>query len=474
MKIKNVQEKDDLQLHNKKTKLKEKGITLIALVVTIIILLILAGVTLSLATSGNGLFSRARNAADSYKKAQDDEEKLMENLTKEMDKISPKNVVTFVSDEKGNKIPIPEGFYYIGGNIDTGVVISDIKEDDLNNSKHGNQFVWIPCTAEEYEDAVNDVMEKNWSNNQLYRDNGDSSSEIKTEGTGDGLGWHDNYSGNENKKIKETYTTPDITVSWENDQPTIAKESLEKYKGFYVGRYEAGVPEEAPFHYNKTEGKYISTGRGTSTETSIISNLRPVSQKGVQVWTLITQPNAKMVAENMYKDETKGANSYLIDNTAWNVVCNKFNDVLGTSNTEKSITNSSQLGNYYNNKSTDYTKLDVLWALHKWSDHWISPEQYQKGNIQETDLPKEYGKSGIELATGSSEDFKIYNIYDMAGNCMEWTTGHNIKNGNMYTASRGGTFNGGGNEGPVTFGRGDDCFDWYYSWTGFRVVLYIK
>ena len=52
---------------------KQKGITLIALVVTIVILLILAGVTINMALSENGLFSKARNAADQYKKAQDDE-----------------------------------------------------------------------------------------------------------------------------------------------------------------------------------------------------------------------------------------------------------------------------------------------------------------------------------------------------------------------------------------------------------------
>ena len=69
MKCNELQEKENvnLQLKNKKKqKLKEKGITLIALVVTIIILLILAGVTLNMALSGDGLFSKARQAADEY------------------------------------------------------------------------------------------------------------------------------------------------------------------------------------------------------------------------------------------------------------------------------------------------------------------------------------------------------------------------------------------------------------------------
>ena len=72
MKIKKIQD------------LKEKGITLIALVVTIIILLILAGVTLNMAINGDGLFSRARNAADKYKKAQKDEQDLISEIGKEM------------------------------------------------------------------------------------------------------------------------------------------------------------------------------------------------------------------------------------------------------------------------------------------------------------------------------------------------------------------------------------------------------
>ena len=63
---------------------KQRGITLIALVVTIIILLILAGVTLNMALSGDGLFSRARNATDKYKKAQEDEAELISDIAKEM------------------------------------------------------------------------------------------------------------------------------------------------------------------------------------------------------------------------------------------------------------------------------------------------------------------------------------------------------------------------------------------------------
>ena len=65
---------------DKKKSLQEKGITLIALVVTIIILLILAGVTLNMALSQNGLFSKTQEAAEKYKQAQEDEEIEIEKI----------------------------------------------------------------------------------------------------------------------------------------------------------------------------------------------------------------------------------------------------------------------------------------------------------------------------------------------------------------------------------------------------------
>ena len=63
-------------------ELKEKGITLIALVITIIILLILVGITISQVFGDNGLFQRTRQAVEKYKAEQTDEEMSLEELEK--------------------------------------------------------------------------------------------------------------------------------------------------------------------------------------------------------------------------------------------------------------------------------------------------------------------------------------------------------------------------------------------------------
>ena len=70
----------------KKTSRSEKGITLIALIVTIIVLLILAGVTISMATSGSGVFGRAKNAANNYRVAAKDENDALDSYSSEIEK----------------------------------------------------------------------------------------------------------------------------------------------------------------------------------------------------------------------------------------------------------------------------------------------------------------------------------------------------------------------------------------------------
>ena len=49
-----------------------------------------------------------------------------------------------IKEVTSENVPIPEGFYYVGGTKDTGLVISDVEGDDLDNTLQGNQFVWVP------------------------------------------------------------------------------------------------------------------------------------------------------------------------------------------------------------------------------------------------------------------------------------------------------------------------------------------
>ena len=73
----------------RKTSKREKGITLIALIVTIIVLLILAGVTINLAVNNQGIFNKAKTATRAYKNASENEQTELNEIDKEIESYLP-------------------------------------------------------------------------------------------------------------------------------------------------------------------------------------------------------------------------------------------------------------------------------------------------------------------------------------------------------------------------------------------------
>lgn len=69
----------------KKELKSNAGITLVALVVTIIVLIILAGVSISLVLGNNGIIQRARAGRNNYVAAAEEEDQDLEDLKDEMD-----------------------------------------------------------------------------------------------------------------------------------------------------------------------------------------------------------------------------------------------------------------------------------------------------------------------------------------------------------------------------------------------------
>lgn len=141
-------------------KAKDTGITLIALVVTIIVLLILAGVTIGMATSNDGIIKRASNAADTYQLAKEKEDEAMDSWAKEMDKVSSGIGSEFDETQKLNKPILKTGMTPVTYDESSKSFIettSDNKDkawyDYANKkwanakTKDGSLWVWIPRYA---------------------------------------------------------------------------------------------------------------------------------------------------------------------------------------------------------------------------------------------------------------------------------------------------------------------------------------
>ncbi len=122
-----------------------KGITLIALVITIIILLILAGITLNVLWGEGGIIQQAEQARDEWERAEIEEK---EQMLKAEAKIleTQNNTKHEMLEYYIDGVPIPKGFVYKEGTKETGLIIIN-KEDE-------NEFVWVPKSKEEAEEDL--------------------------------------------------------------------------------------------------------------------------------------------------------------------------------------------------------------------------------------------------------------------------------------------------------------------------------
>ena len=244
-----------------------KGITLVALVVTIVVLLILAGVSINSVLGENGIITKAKDAAEKTAAAQEKEmierNLLEQELENSLASPTPKPQPT-------DGVKIPAGFYYVGGTKTSGIVISDnVNDKDKYKNKAvvgtdllGNQYVWIPCTTD------------NTSSDLQY---------TRTE-------WGVEVDGDDNSRaIKDELTLTDASVTYSDAdtanginadvskeivaQIKAEKASVAQYGGYYIGRYEVGRNSDtAVVKYNQTPYASITWSTAYGLAKKIITN----------------------------------------------------------------------------------------------------------------------------------------------------------------------------------------------------------
>ena len=434
-----------------------RGITLVALVITIIVMLILVGVTLKVAIDG-GLIGKAKEAAKGTE-MQADRETLLEGALASLDTVSSKiktaqnlknnlpngwevtgedggpytatspNGNKFIVDEDGNvtvegeeppsslpegwtevakpegwdndkviavtdgtnTIPLPDGYEISNdpeeNTIEKGVVIKDSK---------GNEFVWIPVKKElsvAYSGG-SDYLEPT----ELTYVNGTSGYPMDSQAEIDGCYGEGYYYYPE---IEEEKSNAEIDFAYKGHYAEMV-ESVNKYNGFYIGRYETTIDE------NNEIGSVANT-----TVLSADKSIPQTNNKKCRWYGLYyTQRNSNVAGNKDYIQT--------------NMICGQQWDMMLE---------------FFDSKSISYAE-------------WGNSTQGRE-------------VKSAESTNASGEKDEIYNIYDLRTNCYEWTTEANgtsirLLHGGVYDKNCSASYRY--NASPGTFDS--DCSS--------RLTLYIK
>ncbi len=391
-----------------------RGITLIALVVTIVVLIILATVSILAVFGDNGIIARAQTAKDTHEVGKADETNTLDDYASYIGNYldgkggsagggsdTPTNPtagttvakpgtwtssqVTPIADGNGGTVPLPNGFYYVGGDISTGLVISDKQGDTMTASglDMGNQFVWIPVSSEADLERTN------------FDTNGKATKKNPSSGTSSTI-------------CEEPYASG---YSTEASEYNTMRTQVLKYGGFYIGRYEAGV-------------------NSTTLRTKVTTSQMVVCKKGVAPYNYVP----------------------------WGKAMNDVNTAFVPSynNADKVSTN----GAVYLAKNM-YESSNSVTSTLTYGCEWDAMCRYI-GDAQRTTPTKDAPELTGSVATDVSK-----NIYDLAGNCYEWTMEACDANDRV---SRGGNYI---DAFPVSFrfSRVPTNGSGYHS---FRPTLYIK
>ena len=422
-----------------------KGITLVALVVTIVVLLILAGVSINLVLGNNGIIAKAKDAETKSAEASQNDLIGMNELAQQLEeqingstgnggKTEPETVPYLPSDD----------FHYdTSTSVDTGLVIKD---------GSGNEYVWVvvPRTTAVY--ATTGLGKITFTDADYTSIENDLKEYTKT------------YRGS-TSFITDTWYADDKNEGWlsETEYKTLKNSMLKSvYEngGFYVGRYEAGIGTNRTSNTDKnSDGKYT------------MPSTVPVSKADAYPYTRVTRTQAQNLASNV-NSGTK--TSSLMFGVQWDLVL-AFMHNKGNIADSTLTSNSTTIGNYYNStfdlnrgKYAQYNKLGNPWNNFDSALGSIVVSNETTGKMKKTEQSSY--SNGILLTTGGTERSNVMNIYDIAGNVSEWTLEKASRTSDLCDF-RGGNFTDAGSS-IAAASRHRGSADGSDSTLGFRVSLF--
>ena len=430
------------------------GITLIALVITIIVLLILAGVSIAMLTGDNGILTQAKEAKEANIAGTEKEQiqlamqslKMKKQADNVSTQVTPAELQKQLEDDGAKNVTVEAGAseslvvkyadsknqYTVnqngeigengqtpgtpdnpgeGGNLpstgDTKPFLpngAEVIEDDLNKGvvikdSNGNEWTWI------------EVPKSIYTNTTYNGGTAPTSSEdyAKIESTMQNYAKDYRLSGYTDEWYSEAQHGFASAEEYNNHKNAMLK-SVYENGGFYIGKYEAGT-------------ETLRTSKDSPLTT-------PVIKEGAYPYNYVTNKQAQEKTKEL---ATGGRTSSLMFGIQWDLVLKHIENKQGK--TQSELKNDSTTWGNYSNATFEITKG-------KYSTDYGETFTEVNGTYTKTE-------DSVLLTTGATERNSVLNIYDLAGNEYEWTLEKSVdtRAPNIY---RGGFYNFFGSSYPAS------------------------
>ena len=432
----------------------DKAITLIALIVTIIVLLILAGVTISMATSGSGVFGRAKNAADVYRASAKNENDALDSYSSEIEKADRNAEGTFNEKQKLNTPVLKTGMTPV--KFDNGNIVKTSADDNEwynyenkqwanAQTEDGSLWVWIPRYAYKINKPASSDTEQKGTTNVVFL-----------------IGTTDNYIGTDGKVHSDTKRCKtedekiDTTTGW-TVHPAFTNESSINYRnggwdselyGIWVAKFEAAFATTSNVPSNKVR---VSSGINYSQSTVWGPN---AIYKAEVDSSATTDGNikARNYVDGIYGSTTTSIKYPTFQGSSYSMNYINHNDayllsrrltadgnIYGLSgDADSHLIKNSEWGSisYLSKREYGLGSVDIAINNKDFNDHTNNVYAGTGYNNQ----GKEWNDTSIEAGYSASTTGNIYGIYDMSGGAWEKSAAYvnnsiGAGNRNTYGAS---------------------------------------
>ena len=454
---------------------KEKGITLIALVVTIIVLIILAGVSINLVLGENGIVNKAQKAKENMELAQIEEEKELNELYAQLEAESPENKIN-----KANAPKLLTGMTPIKFEMPTATAMGTVVQTTAKDTdwyEYGTTY-----------DETNDTTTKRWANAQTedgsmwvwiprfaYKITGETI-DVKFL-----IGTSDNYYDEEgNIQTAQRQKTADQIIDSTKEytvHPAFTNESSINYAnggwdkeltGIWVAKFAAGYASgnnSAPVKSsNENYSQSTSYVQATESTTGKDGNLDarnwldgiygskttsikyPTFQGTTYAMNYINHSDAYKIARaltddgNIYGLSSNTANSHLMKNSEWGAVAYLSKSQYGQNNKEITTNNINlDSGGRKRTETAGQTGVDSVYAVTGCSSNTTDTAN---NKVTIANLNSATGDTGVTGSNGTAYKWNqktgqnasttgtIYGIYDISGGVWERTADF-VSNGNV-------------------------------------------